>query len=87
MKIEIRSDCAVIDGYVNAVGRDSLPIMPRSRLFPDTKCVEQVVPGTFKKSLEHRSDVDLLINHDTSRKLGSSLLSKRTVSACGRTLL
>lgn len=72
MKIEIRSDCAVIDGYVNAVGRDSLPIMPRSRLFPDEKCVEQVVPGTFKKSLEHRSNVDLLINHDTSRKLGST---------------
>lgn len=72
MKIEIRSDCAVIDGYVNAVGRDSLPITPRSRLFPDSKCVEQVVPGTFKKSLEHRSNVDLLINHDTSRKLGST---------------
>ncbi|MCM1023816.1 MAG: HK97 family phage prohead protease [Prevotella sp.] len=71
MKIEIRNDRVIIDGYVNAVGRDSRPIMPKSALFPD-KCVEQVVPGTFKKSLEHRSEVDLLINHDRNRKLGST---------------
>lgn len=71
MKIEIRNDSVIIDGYVNAVGRDSRPIMPKSAMFPD-KCVEQVVPGTFKKSLENRSNVDLLINHDKSRRLGST---------------
>lgn len=71
MKIEIRNDSVIIDGYVNAVGRDSRPLMPRSALFPD-KCVEQVVPGSFKRSLENRSNVDLLINHDKSRKLGST---------------
>ena len=71
MKIEIRNDSVIIDGYVNAVGRDSRPIMPKSPMFPD-KCVEQVVPGAFKKSLENRANVDLLINHDKSRKLGST---------------
>lgn len=71
MKIEIRNDSVIIDGYVNAVGRDSRPIMPKSAMFPD-KCVEQVVPGAFKKSLENRANVDLLINHDKNRKLGST---------------
>ncbi|MCM1328368.1 MAG: HK97 family phage prohead protease [Ruminococcus sp.] len=71
MKIEIRNDRVIIDGYVNAVGRDSRPIMPKSALFPD-KCVEQVVPGVFKKSLENRSEVDLLINHDRNRRIGST---------------
>lgn len=71
MKIEIRNDSVIIDGYVNAVGRDSRPIMPKSPMFPD-KCVEQIVPGTFKKSLENRSAVDLLINHDKNRRLGST---------------
>ena len=60
------------------MGRDSRPIMPKSALFPD-KCVEQVVPGTFKKSLENRSDVELLINHDKNRRLGSTKSGELTL--------
>lgn len=71
MQIEIRNDSVIIDGYVNAVGRDSRPVMPKSALFPE-KCVEQVVPGAFGKSLNNRPDVDLLLNHDKNRKLGST---------------
>lgn len=72
MKIELRNDSVVIDGYVNAVARDSRPILPRSALFPDGRCVEQIIPGTFRKSLEKRSAVELLINHDPNRRLGST---------------
>ena len=71
MQIDIRNDSVIIDGYVNAVGRDSRPVMPKSAMFPD-KCVEQVVPGAFGKSLDKRPDVDMLLNHNKSRKLGST---------------
>ena len=67
MRIEIRSDSVLLDGYVNAVGRDSRPVnTPRGRV------VEQIVPGTFEKSLSRASNVDLLLDHDKERKLGST---------------
>lgn len=78
MQIEIRNDSVIIDGYVNAVGRDSRPVMPKSAMFPD-KCVEQVVPGAFGKSLDKRPDVDMLLNHNKSRKLGSTSSGELTL--------
>lgn len=67
MRIELRSDNNIlIDGYVNAVARDS-------RIMPSINgdFVEQVVPGTFHKALSRARNVDLLLNHNESRKLGS----------------
>ncbi len=67
MRIELRSDNNIlIDGYVNAVARDSR-IMPSI----NGEFVEQVVPGTFHKALSRARNVDLLLNHNESRKLGS----------------
>lgn len=67
MRIELRSDNNIlIDGYVNAVARDSW-IMPSI----NGEFVEQVVPGTFHKALSRARNVDLLLNHNESRKLGS----------------
>lgn len=67
-QVQLRSDRVIIDGYVNAVGRDSRPIR-------DTKTgerfVEQIVPGAFKRALA-RNEVKLLLNHDESRELGST---------------
>ena len=68
MRIEIRSDSVIIDGYVNAVARDSRPMRDRTT---GQRFVEQIVPGAFKRALE-RNDVDLLLNHDATRKLGST---------------
>lgn len=68
MRIEIRSDSVVIDGYVNAVARDSRPMRDR---VTGQRFVEQIVPGVFERALK-RNDVDLLLNHDISRKLGST---------------
>ena len=67
MRIEIRNDSAVLDGYVNVTGKDS-------KLIPSLhgKFIEQIKPGAFKRSLEKRSNVDLLLNHDKNRKLGST---------------
>lgn len=66
MRIEIRNDDVLLDGYVNAVGRDSKTIIT-----PHGRCVEQIVPGTFRKALERAENVDMLLNHDTGRNLGS----------------
>jgi len=67
MRIEIRSDSVLLDGYVNAVARDSKPIIT-----PRGKCVEQIEPRAFQRALERTENVDLLLNHDKTRKLGST---------------
>lgn len=66
MKIEIRNDSVLLDGYVNAVARDSRPIPSVKGQF-----VEQVAPKAFERALMKAENVDLLLNHDKSRKLGS----------------
>ena len=67
MRIEIRNDSVLLDGYVNVTGKDS-------KLIPSIKgkFKEQIVPQAFTRSLEKNANVDLLLNHDASRKLGST---------------
>lgn len=72
MKITIRADTVTVEGYVNAVGRDS-------RLLVDDMGYpyrEQVQPGTFAKALnakiESSQEIQLLLNHRTSRILGGT---------------
>lgn len=64
MKVEIRTDRVIIEGYVNAVGRDSR-VIPS----PTGDFVEQVTPKTFERALQSGNDVELRLNHD--RVLGS----------------
>ncbi|MGG3623857.1 HK97 family phage prohead protease [Bacillus gobiensis] len=66
MRIEIRGDQVLLDGYVNAVGRESR-ILPS----PNGRFKEQIVPKTFEKALLKSENVDLLFNHNKDRKLGS----------------
>nr|DAY63745.1 MAG TPA: prohead protease [Caudoviricetes sp.] len=67
MKVEIRADYVLIKGYVNAVERDS-------RLLPSPKgtFVEQVRAGTWQRAISENEDIALLLNHDWTRKLGST---------------
>ena len=58
MKVEIRADSVTIEGYVNAVGRDS-----RVMQSPTGQFVEQVEPKTFERALSRTQDVDLMHNH------------------------
>lgn len=67
MRIEIRSDSVIVDGYVNSVGRESR-IMPSNR----GKFVEEIVPKTFQKALMKASNVYLLFNHAKDKVLGST---------------
>lgn len=68
MRIELRADSVLIEGYVNAVARDSRPMRDKGT---GQKFVEQIVPGAFKRALE-QNEVDLLLDHDDNRKLGST---------------
>lgn len=56
----------LLDGYVNAVARDSKPV-----LTPHGKCVEQIEPRAFERALGKAENVDLLLNHNKERNLGS----------------
>lgn len=66
MRIEIRNNSVLLDGYVNVTGKDS-------KFIPGIKgkFKEQIVPEAFTRSLEKNDNVDLLLNHDKNRKLGS----------------
>lgn len=66
MRIEIRGNQVLLDGYVNAVDRESrvLP-SPRGRF------KEKIVPKTFERALQKADNVDLRFNHKEDRKLGS----------------
>lgn len=66
MRIEIRDNKAILDGYVNAVCRDSKPLLSPQGLF-----VEQIKEGVFQRALSKAQDVKLLFNHDEKRELGS----------------
>lgn len=67
MRIELRSDSVVLDGYVNVTQRES-----RELSSPHGKFVEQIMPRTFERALQKADSVDLLFNHNPSRKLGST---------------
>lgn len=67
MRIEIRNDSVLIDGYVNAVGRDSRPLRNKN----GERYVEQIVPGVFKRALT-KNEVKVLLDHDEKRELGST---------------
>ena len=64
MKVAFRNDSVVLDGYVNAVDRDSRPI-PSA----DGKFIERISPGAFKEALERAENVDLMVDHKL--KIGS----------------
>lgn len=67
MRIEIRSDSVLIDGYVNAVARDSKPLQDRRGKF-----IEQIMPKAFERSLERNDNVQVLLNHRRERELSST---------------
>ncbi|WP_321994822.1 HK97 family phage prohead protease [Clostridium butyricum] len=67
MRIEIRKNKVILDGYVNAICRDSRPLMSPQGLF-----VEQIRPGVFQRALNRNDDVKLLFNHLENRCLGST---------------
>ena len=66
MRIEIRQNKVILDGYVNAVCRDSKPL-----LSPSGRFVEQIKDGVFTRALDRANNVKILFNHKEDRELGS----------------
>lgn len=69
MKIEVRKSSVVISGYVNAVERRSPPFFHNFL----GKIVEIVKAGVFGKALSTAQNVDVLLNHDETRKLADTV--------------
>lgn len=67
LRIEIRNDSVVIDGYVNAVCRQSNPVITEHG-----KVIEVIEQRAFEKALGRAENVNLLLDHDESKNLGST---------------
>ena len=67
MKLIIRADSVTIEGYVNAIERNSKPLTERGVTF-----VERIKAGAFGRALKRAKDVRILLNHDASRDLGGT---------------
>lgn len=67
MKMEIRNNQVVIEGYVNAIERNSKPLWSAIGKF-----VERICVGAFKKAINRNNDIKILLNHDWNRVLGST---------------
>ena len=67
MEIRVKEDSVEIEGYVNAVERNSKPLWSRVGQF-----IERICKGAFKKALKRNDDVHILLNHDWNRDLGST---------------
>jgi HK97 family phage prohead protease len=67
MKVSIRADSVLVEGYVNAIERNSKPLMSRIGRF-----IERICKGAFSNALKRSDDVHVLLNHDWTRDLGST---------------
>lgn len=67
MKINVRADTVEISGYVNAVERNSKPLMSRIGQF-----IERICKGAFKKAIKRNNDIHILLNHNWDYDLGST---------------
>lgn len=65
MQITVRNDAVEIEGYVNAILRNSKVLKDRVGEF-----IERIGKGAFKRALDRADDVRLLLNHDMNRDLG-----------------
>lgn len=67
MKISIRQDSVTIEGYVNAVERNSKPLNERGVTF-----IERIASGAFKRAIARAKDIRILLNHNWAKDLGGT---------------
>jgi len=66
MKVRVKNDSAIIEGYVNVVERDSDILSEKGKTF-----IERIRQGTFARALRRGRDVKVLLNHDSTRQIAS----------------
>lgn len=67
MKIQVRNDMVVIDGYVNAVDRFSKVLYDKKGQF-----IEKILPSVFRRALEKNPSVKVLLDHDYDKELANT---------------
>ena len=67
MKIEIREDKVILDGYVNAVERFSKVLKNKSYSF-----IERIMPKVFQRAIEKNDSIKVLLNHDYDQELANT---------------
>lgn len=67
MLIKIRQDSVTVEGYVNAVERNSKPLNERGVTF-----IERIASGAFKRAIARAKDIRILLNHNWDRNLGGT---------------
>ena len=67
MKVRVRNDTVMIEGYVNAVERDSKTLWSRMGQF-----IERIKAGAFRRAIERNRDIRLRLNHREDRDLGGT---------------
>ena len=74
MRVQVRNGKVIIDGYVNAVERDSKVLYDNRGKF-----IEKIRAGTFQKALERTDNVDVLLDHEKDRKLADTKSGKAKI--------
>lgn len=71
MRVEVRNNRIIIDGYVNAVER-------ASKILYDTRgqFIEKIRSGVFQKALERADNVRVLLDHEQDRELADTKSGK-----------
>lgn len=67
MQIRVKNDEVEVEGYVNAVERNSKPLWSRIGQF-----IERICKGAFQKAIDRNDNIRLLLNHDENRDLGGT---------------
>lgn len=67
MKIEVRNNKVIIDGYVNAVDRFSKILYDKRGQF-----IEKIMPSVFRRALEKNDAIKVLLNHDYDKELANT---------------
>lgn len=68
VRLELRNDKVILDGYVNVVLRDSRPMLDEN----GEKFIEQISPEAFSRAIDKNDNIYCLLNHENTRILGST---------------
>ena len=71
MRVEVRNNKILIDGYVNAVERESKVLYDTRGQF-----IEKIRAGVFQRALEKADNVRVLLDHEPDRKLADTKSGK-----------
>lgn len=71
MKVEVRNNKILIDGYVNAVERESKVLYDTRGQF-----IEKIRAGVFQRALEKADNVKVLLDHEPDRELADTKSGK-----------